>query len=211
MKLLLTSAGISKRAIAPTLIEMVGKKPSDTKVAFIPIAANAEEGNKDWLISQLLTLWRYGFNWIDIVDPTAAGVDWRERLKDVDVLYVTGGNTFHLLDQYRKTGLGDWLTENLDTKVYVGGSASSIVATPSIQVASMPPGDPNLPGLTDLTGMNWVDFEIEPHCDAARFKIVEEYAKTRPNKVYALDDLSAIKVVDGQVEVISEGSWELFG
>ncbi|MDB5170114.1 MAG: hypothetical protein JWN82_510 [Candidatus Saccharibacteria bacterium] len=189
---------------------MVGKPAGEATIGFIPTAANVEERNKDWVVNQFLNLWRYGFNQIDIVDPSAAGVDWKARLEDVDIVYVLGGNTFHLLDQVRKTGFDTWLKDNLKDKVYVGGSASTILMTPSIELAGMEPGDENLPALTDLTGLNYVDFEIEPHCDAARFEKVKAYAKTRSNPVYAIDDATAIKVVDGEVEVISSGLWQLF-
>lgn len=210
MKLLLTSAGVTKRSIAAALVELVGKPPGETKVGFVPTAANAEASNKDWLINQFLNLWRMGYNWIDVVDPSAAGIDWKARLQDVDMIYVSGGNTFHLLDQCRKTGFDTWLGKNLKDKVYVGGSASSIIVTPTIEIASLPIGDENLPGLTDLTGFTWVNFEIEPHCDKDRFAVVEKYAASKPYPVYAIDDLTAIKVIDGKVEVISDGSWQVF-
>lgn len=210
MKLLLTSSGLSTRSIGQTLQQMVGKPAGEAKVGFVPTAANVEDNNKDWVVNQFLNLWRYGFNQIDIVDPSADGVDWKRKLTDADIIYLSGGNTFHLLDQARKTGFADWLKNNLKNKIYVGGSASTILMTPSIQVAALEPGDENLIGLTDLTGLNYVPFEVEPHCDAERFASVEAYAKTRPNPVYAIDDATAIKVVDGEVEVISSGVWKLY-
>jgi dipeptidase E len=210
MKLLLTSAGITKRAIADTLVELVGKPASSTKVAFIPTAANVEEGNKDWYINQFLNFWRFGFNWIDVVDPSAPDVAWQERLRDVDVVFVSGGNTFHLLNQMRMTGLQKWLNENMQTKVYVGVSAGTIVAAPTIGVANMPPPDSNVAGLKDLSGLGWVDFEIEPHCDKDRYALVEQYAQKCPYPVYGIDDQTAIKVAGGKAEVVSEGFWKLF-
>jgi dipeptidase E len=210
MKLLLTSGGISNRAIAASLLELVGRPASEVKVGFIPTAANVETHNKDWLIGQFVSLWRYGFSQIDIVDPTAAGVDWRNRLDAVDMLWLSGGNTFHLLDQVRKTGFDDWLKEAIKTKVYVGGSASSILMTPSIAVAGLEPGDENLPGITDLTGLGHVSFEIEPHCDPARIEAMKNYAGNSPNPLYAIDDETAIRVVDGEVSVISTGSWKYY-
>jgi len=178
MKLLLTSAGLSHKVIGRTLQQMVDKPASETKVAFIPTAANVEGGNRHWLIRQLLDLWQYGFSWIDIVDPSADGVDWQTRLADVDVLYVTGGNTFHLLDQVRKTGFDKWLHENIEKKVYVGGSASTILMTPTIAVAGLEP--------------------------------IKAYAATTENPVYAIDDATAIQVVDKRVTVVSAGSWKLY-
>ncbi|AHB42457.1 hypothetical protein RAAC3_TM7C00001G0611 [Candidatus Saccharibacteria bacterium RAAC3_TM7_1] len=210
MKLLLTSSGLSKRDIGQALQEMVGKVPSDCKVGFIPTAANVEAYSKDWVIAQLNQLQRYGFYQIDIVDISADGVDWQTRLADCDVLWLTGGNTFHLLDQVRKTGFDEWLKKNIESKVYVGGSASTILMTPTIAIAGFGDQDENLPGLTDLTGLGYVDFEVQSHCDEVRMNEAGEYAKTAGNPVYALDDLSAIRVIDGVVDVVSGGTWKLY-
>lgn len=208
MKLLLTSSGLSKRAIGEALQGMFEISPSEVKVGFIPTAANVEPYSKDWVISQFNQLQRYGFCHIDIVDIAADGVDWRARLADCDMLWLSGGNTFYLLDQVRKTGFDTWLAENIDSKVYVGGSASTILVTPTIKIADGV--DDNVVGLTDLTGLGYVDFEVEPHCDAARMEAMKEYADTSDNPVYAIDDLTAIKVIDGNVEVISGGAWKLY-
>ncbi|MCA9347939.1 Type 1 glutamine amidotransferase-like domain-containing protein [Candidatus Saccharibacteria bacterium] len=210
MKLLLTSAGITNQSIATTLIELCGKSAEDIKVGFVPTAANVEEGNKDWYINQFTNLHKYGFGWVDVIDPSAADVDWKGRLKEVDVIFVSGGNTFHLLNQYRKTGFDEWLRDNLESKVYVGVSAGTIITTPSLDVCTIEPRDPNLPGLDDITGMHLVDFEIEPHCDEERFVIMQEYAKGSQNKVYAIDDDSALKIVDENIEVVSEGEWRKY-
>lgn len=212
MKLLLTSAGITNQSIAKVLLDMVGMPAKDIKVAFIPTAANVEEGDKTaWFFRQYEDLRRMGINWIDMVDFVAADVDWRSRLSACDVLYLSGGNTFYLLDQIRKQGFDTYLQTALESKVYVGGSASSITMTPTIDVAAIPPGDPNLPGLTDLTGLGYVGFEIEPHCDEQRFDAVEAYTQKYGKQIYAIDDQTAIKVIDDTIEVISEGSWRSFG
>lgn len=208
MKLLLTSSGISKREIGLALYDMVGKPPSDCRVGFIPTAANVEPTIKGWLIGQMNQLQRYGFYQIDIVDISADGVDWQTRLADVDILWLAGGNTFHLLDQVRKTGFAKWLKTHGRGKVYVGGSAGTILMTPTIELAKF--GDENIVGLKDLTGLGYVDFEVAPHCDMAKFERVAEYANTTGHPIYALDDLSAITVVDGKVEVISGGTWRKY-
>ncbi|MFI5240614.1 MAG: Type 1 glutamine amidotransferase-like domain-containing protein [Candidatus Saccharimonadia bacterium] len=208
MKLLLTSAGITNQSIADSLTMLVGKPPAATKVVVIPTAENVEAGNKDWFIGQFTNLRKFGFTWIDIVDPSADGINWRSRLTEVDVVFVSGGNTFHLLNQVRKTGFGDWLKDAIDFKVYVGASAGSIIMTPSIAIASVDDGDENLIGLKDLTGLRFVDFEVSPHTpEWVSYKANEEYAKSITNKLYAIDDETAIKIVYEAVEVISEGKW----
>ena len=210
MRLLLTSGGITNKSIAKTLLGMVDKDAKAIKVAFIPTAANVEGGDKvSWFFRQYEDLRRTGISWIDMIDFAAPDVDWQSRLAKCDVLYVSGGNTFYLLDQIRKQKFDDYLRKALATKVYVGSSAGSITMTPSIEVAAIPPGDPNLPNLINLTGLGYVDFEIEPHCNEERFVLIRKYAKTHSKKIYAIDDQTAIKIIDGRVEVITEGKWEL--
>lgn len=212
MRLLLTSSGISNRSIAKGLQKLHGKLPGEQKVVFIPTASIAEEGNKDWVIRHLLELWRYGYNWVDIVEPSSQGINWKSRMEEADIIYLTGGNTFYLLDQFRKTGLDKWLGKNVKNKIYVGSSASTIIATPKIDVAAIEPfADKNFVGLKDLKGLNWVDFEVIPHApNWAGYEHCEKYAKTTKNKVYALDDASAILVNGKKSEVISEGAWKLY-
>lgn len=210
MKLLLTSAGLTNDSIKDALVSLLKKTPRSTKIGFIPTAANAEGGSKDWFLAQFDNLRKYGYTNIDIIDPSASGVDWRTRVREVDVIFVGSGNTFHLLDQFRKTGFDRWLIQAGRDKVYVGVSAGSIIATPTIEIASMPPGDANLPDLKNLRALRLVNFELEPHCDHGRFASVEYYAKSRSNDVYALDDKSAIKVEGDKVEVVSEGKWKLY-
>jgi dipeptidase E len=209
MKLLLTSGGITNPSIAAALADLAGKPAEGTKVGFIPTAANVEEGDKGWFIETLADLKKYGY-WVDIVDISAPGVDWRGRLARGDVVLVNGGNTFHLLDQVRKTSFDTWLAQNLATKVYVGVSAGSILATPSIAVASVDGGDKNLAGIEDLSGLSLVPFEVSPHTpEVVSHKGNQEYRQTIANPLYEIDDQTAIKVVDGHIEVVSEGKWAL--
>lgn len=209
MKLLLTSSGLDNRSIAGALAKLTGKPAGDTKVAFVPTAANAEAGNKDWLINHYIKLWRYGYNQVDIVEPSAQGINWKQRLEEVDVVFIGAGNTFHLLDQIRKTGFDAWLNENRDNKVYIASSAGSIVFTPTIRIASIDYGDDNLPGLQDLTGLGWVDFEVAPHFEAQVSTSIEKYASSIRTPVYVLDDQSAIVVSEKTAEVVSEGFWKI--
>lgn len=210
MKLLLTSAGLTNGSIADALVGLTGKPKDKTRVGFISTAANVEANGAKKILRETGDLKNLGFNLIDVVDPSADNVDWQKRLETTDVIFVGGGNTFHLLDQMRKTGFGEWWNANSEKKVYVGVSAGTIVACKTIDVASIEPPDPNLPGLTDLTGLGLVSFEIEPHCDAGRFEIIKKYAENINHPIYAIDDLTAIKVTGGKTEVVSEGTWKKF-
>ena len=47
MKLLLTSGGLTNKSIVKALFDLVGKKPEDTSLVFIPTASNVEMEDKD--------------------------------------------------------------------------------------------------------------------------------------------------------------------
>jgi dipeptidase E len=209
MKLLLTSGGISNSSIAIALEKLVQKPRSEIKIAFIPTAVHVEKGNKDWFLKQFSDLLKYEFTWVDIVDISADSFDWKPRLEEADVIYVGGGNTFYLLDEVRRSGFDTWIKEHIENKVYVGGSAGSIIATPSIGLASVEPSDENVTGVTDLTGLNFVKFELSPHTPSMiPHEANEKYAASISNEFYEIDDDTAIQVVDGNISVISEGSWQ---
>ena len=60
-----------------------------------------------------------------------------------------------------------------------------------------------------------VDFAIFPHLDHEdlpenTIADAERWAAGMPVPAYAIDDQTAIQVVDGEVSVVSEGHWQRF-
>ncbi len=217
MKLLLTSGGLMNDSIIGALKELAGRPFEELNLAFIPTAANIEEGNKDWLIADLEDCKKLSFAEIDIVDISALPqAVWQKRLEKADILFVSGGNTFHLMHWLRKSGLSEVLPEMLKTRVYVGVSAGSMVATPSIRFAnSEKAAAEEIDGEVDDEGLGLVKFLVEPHINNAyfpelTFEYVREESAHTAVPVYALDDQSALQVVDEVATVISEGAWEKF-
>ena len=130
--MLLTSAGIKNDSIAKALEELVGKTANGVRIAFIPTAANVEEGDKGWLIEDYRNLKKREYE-VDIVDISALPREmWEPRLKQANVILVGGGDTFYLMHWLRKVGLDKLLPELLKTRVYVGISAGSMVVSKSI-------------------------------------------------------------------------------
>lgn len=217
MKLLLTSAGISNKSISCALLELTEKPFSELNLAFVPTAANVEKGDKFWLIDDLINLKNLGFKQVDIVDISALSQDvWLPRLKEANVIYVEGGNNYYLMECFKKTGLQDLLPELLKTRVYVGVSAGSMVVGSS--------NDLNMAQrlwLEDVVqydnddALGYVNFIIRPHLNSPYFPNVnlenlEKISKEFVDTFYVIDDNTAIKVVDGEVDVISEGVWKKF-
>src|SRR5262249_20592262 len=110
----------------------------------------------------------------------------------------------------RQSGLAD-LMPSLRETVYVGLSAGSMVMAPCIGedfVGWKPPtGGDNTLGLVGFSMFPHLDHEMLPHNTMAHAK---KWAASMPVRAYAIDDHTAIKVIDGEVEVISEGHWKRF-
>lgn len=212
MKLLLTSSGLTNQSIANALFDMVGKKAEDTSLAFIPTASNVEMGDKGWLINDLLNLRTQNFKSISVVDISAVEAKvWRPQLDEADVLFFEGGNTYHLMEWINKSGLADLLPEMLKTKVYVGVSAGSMVVSKDLALnISQVVYEEDLDKTEEMTGLNYVDFYFLPHLNSQYFaNLREDFIRTAvaklTDKLFVMDDSSALKVIDGQIEVISEG------
>ncbi len=214
MKLLLTSGGITNTSIAKALFDLVGKKPEDISVVFIPTASNIEIGDKTWLIDDLVNLKNQNFKSIDIADISAVNEKiWRPKLEEADVLFFEGGNTYYLMEWINKSGLTSLLPELLKSRVYMGASAGSMVVSKDLSLRiSQSIYKEDLDKTENMLGLNFVDFYFLPHLNSPYFKklredFIKETIKGMSEKIYALDDDSALKIVDGKVEVISEGKW----
>jgi dipeptidase E len=218
MRLLLTSDGLSNQSIANALFELVGKKPEEISIAFISTAMNLTEGDKSWFIKDLHNLGKQNFKFIDIVDISTLEKEvWLPRLEKADVLFFSGGNTFYLMHWMKKSGLKDLLPEFLKTKVYASISAGSTSSGRSLIFSS----ERNKEifekhfGEASNEALNLVDFYIIAHLNSSKFpnrrkELLAEETKKVKEIVYAIDDQSALKVVDGEVEVVSEGEYLVF-
>jgi len=211
MKLLLTSAGLSNPSISKALEDLLAKPIKGVKLSFIPTAANVEPGDKSWMIDDLNNFHKAGFE-VDIVDISAVSKEiWLPRLKESEVIFFGGGNTFHLMYWVKQSGLQDELPELLKTRVYAGISAGSCIAGPTIFNSVQNLFDEEYE-LEIKEGLGLVDFQFIPHLnspyfDKIREENLQEASKDIIEPVYALDDNSALKVNDGKVEIISEGKY----
>ncbi len=126
----------------------------------------------------------------------------------------------------QKSGLAQKLSELLKHTVYVGVSAGSMVMTHSFHVnreklketgiyEDDEYGDVAPPNAGSDKTLHLVDFTLRPHLNADSFPNItlprmEKAAAKVGVPMYVIDDQTAIKVVDGQIEVVSEGEWKLF-
>jgi dipeptidase E len=156
---------------------------------------------------------------------------WLPGVQETDALLVWGGDPVFLSYWMRRSGLAEALPSLLSDTVYLGVSAGSIAVTSTFAetyreprrgsgdalstediVFDTPDGELRLI-LVKAQGVGLVDFAIIPHVDHSDHQdvvIAEQWAARIPAPTYAIDDQTAIKVIDGNVEVVSEGSWKLF-
>jgi dipeptidase E len=158
---------------------------------------------------------------------------WVPAVRDADALLVWGGDPLFLAAWMRRSGLTDLLPTLRPEAVYVGVSAGSIAATATFVetfvdpprgedeplaaqdvVFATPQGDVDRILVTGQ-GAGLVDFAVIPHFENpnhadASLANAQIWAAHIPAKTYAIDDDTAVRVVDGVVDVVSEGQWKLF-
>ena len=174
------------------------------KIAFI-ITASIHEGYTGYVGSarKLFKKLKAVLNEVDISVEEYAKV--KSIFKDADVIYFTGGNSFFLIDQLRKTGVDQLLMEELENgKMMIGESAGAIVCSPTISYIEQMDKKPENYSQKDDTGLNLIDFYILPHYLTAPFKnitakIFDNYSDLKicpiNNKQGVLIDNQLLKVV----------------
>jgi dipeptidase E len=220
MKLLLTSAGVKNESIKDALIDLLGKPIADSNALAIPTA----QYGHPWVNPQMawsfisgrseLPMTALGWKSVGVLELTALPSLGKERwvpwVQETDVFLAAGGDALYLCHWIRESGLAD-LFPSLSDKVWVGLSAGSMAMTPRIGEDFVQWRPPN----GDDTTLGLVDFSIFPHLapdgmPGNSMAEAESWAtEIAPGKAYAIDDETAFKVVDGTVEVVSEGSWKL--
>lgn len=217
MKLLLTSAGISNTSICNTLIELLGKPIAEAKAQFIPTAIygipNGGEIVRKVICGSLGDPFcNLGWKSLGLLELTALPSIkkelWVPILEETDVLLVGGGDCQYLTYWMQQTGLAELLPSLLNRIVYVGLSAGSMIMTRYGTTYN----NHSLPVQSNRC-LRIVDFAIHPHLDNEQFPEnsmhnYEKLAESLSVPSYLIDDQTAIKVIDDNIEVISEGNWK---
>ena len=219
MKLLLTSGGVTNPSIRASLVELLGKPIEECHALCIPTAQWGHPMCGPASVQGFVGAgpqWQHhsGLGWASLgvleltALPTIDRTRWEPWVRSADVLLVDGGDATYLAHWMRESGLADLLPSLPDT-VWVGVSAGSMVMTPRI-------GDyfVEWAGAPDDRTLGVVDFSIFPHLNLFATNTpahAERWAADLGAPAYAIDEQTAIRVVDGEVAVISEGTWTKFG
>ncbi|MDO8621571.1 MAG: Type 1 glutamine amidotransferase-like domain-containing protein [Candidatus Levybacteria bacterium] len=212
MKLLLTSNGI-KPGFKNDFLSLLPNKPlNQISVSYIITAAFGENGAKSWVNIAKEDVRKLGIS--NIEDLDIRGKTENELysiLSEKDVVLVNGGNTFYLLKYARESGFDQVVKQLINKgKIYIGVSAGSYLACPTIEQAHWKHQDRKDFGVKDLKGLNLVPFLITAHFNDNFREMVKEEIKVTRYPIVCLYDSQAVLVNDYLTKVVGEGKREFF-
>ena len=153
---------------------------------------------------------KYHYTELDIAGLSPE--ELKATLSMYDIILVEWGNPFYLLKVVRETAFQSTMEELMKQWVtYIGKSAGSYIACPSLQVSTWSKLSFDKFNLTDLAAMHRVPFFVKAHYTPEMHDTLILQAKELPAPLYALDNDQAL-VVDGEkVELIGGGEEIIFG
>lgn len=173
------------------------------KIAFIT-TASIHEGYTGYVGSARKLFKKMGAVLKEIDISTEEDTAIKSLFKDADVIYFTGGNSFFLIDQLRKTGVDKLLMEELEKgKLMIGESAGAIVCSPTISYIEQMDKKPEDYSQQDDIGLNLIDFYILPHYLTAPFKkitarIFDDYSDL---KICPINNKQGV-IIDNQLSMV---------
>lgn len=148
----------------------------------------------------------FGFYGVDNVDMwTNVNNKTIEDLGQYGGVYIGGGNTFSLLDKFRKAGFDIVLAKYIDgNNAVYGCSAGAVILGRDIGTAYFgSDADQNAPGLGDLKALNKVyGYTITCHYTERDDANITKYAETNNFEVISLRENTGLRVNSRGIEVV---------
>ncbi len=215
MKLVLCSEGFHTPNTVQACVELCGKPQSEISVAVINEAYAVEHGDKRWVLDNLNGVAKNFGGEIDIVSLLALPIqEIEQRIRAKDVIFVLGGNTDYQMYVFQKSGFAKLLPKLLETKVYVGSSAGSMVLGKRVSSHAYHElyGERDDYDITEYMGL--VNLAIKPHMNSSHFpnnrpNKLQEVASGMDFPVYGLQDDSAIVVNDNEITFVGSAPYKV--
>ena len=190
--------------VADLLLPLLPKKPNELRLAFIPTAADPYS-NKPWMYEDRNKLVAMGFIMKDVDIKNKTKEQLTEELQDIDIIFVSGGNTYYLLEYVQKSGFGDVVKKLIEGGVvYIGSSAGSALACPTIEYIE-DFDDRSIAHLNSFEGLSLTKKLILPHYgeekEESKFQDIMKRWKGNGYEVVLLK-YSQVVVIDGATEKI---------
>jgi peptidase E len=128
-------------------------------------------------------------------------------LKNADIIFFDGGNTYFLLHYLKQHKLIDWFYKNKKNKVFAGLSAGAICLSPNINLAAIPSNDADEEMFSvSVEALNLTQFEISPHFTNSKKenKEILDYSKKSNNLILALNDGSGVIIENDKTQFLGK-------
>ena len=171
-------------------------------VTFIPTASIVEKV-VFYVASGKKALEKLGLKVDTLEISTAEPEEINTKLRNNDLIYVTGGNTFFLLQELKRTGADKIIAEEVNAgKVYIGESAGAVITSPNVEYATAMDSVKKAPNLENFDALGLVPFYTVPHYTNFPFqkvaqKVVDTYSSVLP--LSPISNHEALLVRDDQV------------
>ena len=190
--------------VASILLEFVPTPLEGKTIAFIP-TASIHDDYTQYVDDAKAALVSLGLIIKDLEITQYSTTEIEGILNDCDCIYVSGGNTFFLMQELRRTGTDKLLIDQIENgKLYIGESAGTMILASNIEYAKdMDNHLEQTPGFTDFSGLGVIDFYPIIHYNSFPF---EEATKKviQKNKYLSLKIITnkqAITIIDDKVTI----------
>lgn len=219
MRMLLTSNGLTNESLRGACLDLLGKPFEESAIIVVLDAFLAFGGDKGQLLEHLQDCRSLGWREFDVTSLLASPRSMVEpRLRTADVIYCYGGSNHWLAHAWRTTGLAPVLAELLETKVYLGMSAGSMIFSRRHAETARGVGEQAELATFGLASASAAvplfDWVLDPHLGADFMPHkTEEWARLTASHLgaecYFLDDDTGLVIRDPQSdpEAVSEGRW----
>lgn len=204
--LFLSSKGLRSELICEEFVKVLPDKPENLRLVHILTATTPyKDEEKGFFERDRKAIKEAGFQFSEL-DIEGKDTEFLiKELKNKDIIYVQGGNTFFLMKHLRLSGLDKLLPDLLEQgMIYFGTSAGSYVAGMSIETGRWKKKKPQF-GLTDLSGMGLVPFSMFVHYEESHNPIIRKNLETLNHPLKILTDNQALLVRGEKTELVGKG------
>ena len=201
--LILTSSG--SFITTNNIDHFLPKKITDCKIAYI-ITASKKVDDTNYIDEHRQKMDELNFSYTEIDIAGKNENELKKILDRYDIVMVEGGNSFYLLKAVRESGFDNVIKDLIEKGIiYIGSSAGSYIACPSIIAATWSEQEFDRCGITEYTAMNLVPFLIRAHYEPSMREILKEKVKDLKYPIRALNDNQAILVQDDNIQLLGGG------
>lgn len=205
MKLILTSSICS---VAKSFNKILDLK-SGKRACFINTAAEIETGDLEWLKKDRQSLIDAGFELEDYTISHKRASLIYQYLQTFSYIYISGGNVFYLLEQSINSGFIDVIHDLVINhhKTYIGSSAGSIIAGPTLPRYLRNLDKCNNNEIMDAPAYNLVNFTLLPHWNSPYFR--QAYLTNKFDTLYNSHQTPLVFLNDKQYIIVNDDQFEL--